>query len=372
MQKIIIVDNSFYVTGAIKSIIAAINLLKDRYHFEFVMDIRGDAAKYVIESGWQVENVNFWEISRSWRIVIYPFVLFVNSLLLARIAQKRGAQIIHINDLYNLAGLLAKVFNWKLAVIYHIRLIPESYVKPIYNILAWLIRRWADAIIYVSRAAGEKFWDAPQATHIYDSLTGPPIHPPKKIRNELNHCRFLYVGNYVRGKGQNFALEAFAKIAHLLSGATLRFVGNGVFGELDKQYIDKLKRHTSNKDLEDRVYFEGPIGDVEQTMKDADVVVNLSESESFSMVCLEALTYGLPLVASDCGGPRELVENEVNGLLVENRNIEQAADAMFRLATEPGLAARLGGQGPISVREKFSVEKSARQIFDVYEGLIAR
>jgi glycosyltransferase involved in cell wall biosynthesis len=372
MHRILIVDNSIYVSGAIKSIVDTIGSLGDRYYFKFVMDMSGEASEYVAEASYPVHDMKFLELSKSWRIVVYPFVLLANSRHLSRLAQQQDAHVIHINDLYNMTGLLAKLFNRRLAVVYHIRLTPESYLKPIYPLLAWLVRRLADEIIYVSQAAGEMFHDASQATLIYDSLARGAVLPSKKINNELPSCSYLYVGNYVRGKGHNLALEAFAKISKQLPGTSLRFVGKGECGELDVQFIAELKARAAHEDLNGRVSFDGFVCDVEQAMKAADVVVNLSESESFSMVCLEALTYGLPLVASDCGGPRELVQNEVNGLLVENRNVEQAADAMLRLATEPGLAARLGAEAPLSVADNFSAEKSARELSKVYEALLAR
>ena len=335
------------------------------------MNVEGEAAQYVVDAGYDIHDVKFMEISKNWRILLYPIVLFVNSLRLARLTKQHHASIIHINDLYNMTGLLAKVFNRKLVVVYHVRLTPESYIKPIYCLLARLLRRWADAIIYVSQAAGEMFYDAPQATLVYDSLSESPVYPPKKIGNELPDCSYLYLGNYVRGKGQNLALKAFVKIAGQLPGATIHFVGRGEAGELDRKFIDELKAFVMKEKLSARVFFRGPVKDVEMAMKSADVVVNLSESESFSMVCLEALTYGVPLIASDCGGPRELVQNDVNGLLVENRNVNHATEAMLRMATEHGLAARMAAAGPHSVADKFTVEKSARKLSKVYEALLA-
>ena len=121
MRKILIIDNSIYVTGAIKSIVAAVGLLGGRYHFEFAMNVEGEAAQYVVDVGYDIHDVKFLEISKNWRILLYPIVLFANSLRLARLTKQHHASIIHINDLYNLTGLLAKIFNRKLAVVYHVK-----------------------------------------------------------------------------------------------------------------------------------------------------------------------------------------------------------------------------------------------------------
>lgn len=370
MEKILVVENSRYLTGALKSIISVIDLLAERYRFEFAMGARSEASDFVAAAGYKIKDFNYLEISRSWRILFYPFVLLANGAKLAKTARLENIEIIHVNDLFNLVGLSAKIFNRKLSVIHHVRLTPDSYLRPIYPVLTWLVRRWADAIVYVSQAAGELFHDAPQATLLYDAMSGEQSLPPKVPSQTLPECSFLYVGHYVRGKGQDFALQAFARILTKVPGATLRFVGKGASGELDPEFVRELKARSLRDGMEGRMFFEGAVESIEKKMKEADVVVNLSESESFSMVCLEALAYGMPLIASDCGGPREIVHNEVNGLLVENRNIEQAADAMLRMATEVGLAARLSAQAPVSVAEKFSAETSAQKLSKVYESLL--
>jgi glycosyltransferase involved in cell wall biosynthesis len=59
-------------------------------------------------------------------------------------------------------------------------------------------------------------------------------------------------------------------------------------------------------------------------------------------------------------------------MLVANRSVEQAAEAMYRLATQHGLAAHLGSQAPRSVSEKFSKERAAKRLAAVYEALLAQ
>jgi glycosyltransferase involved in cell wall biosynthesis len=86
------------------------------------------------------------------------------------------------------------------------------------------------------------------------------------------------------------------------------------------------------------------------------------------MVCLEALAYGMPLVASDCGGPREIVEDMRSGVLIPNRDVEAAARAMRLLAQDLPLAERLGRDGRVSVRERFDPARSASELACAYRG----
>lgn len=371
MKTVVILDNSIYITGALKSILAIVNKLKDRFYFEFAMNLDGIAAQYVIDAGFKVHDFRFLEISKSWRLLLYPVLLVANAFKLANYARQHDIQIVHVNDFYNQVGIIASFLNWRLHTVYHVRLLANSYIAPIYAPLAWLVRRYANAIVYVSSAAGTYFHNSKKAVLIYDAVTGLPQYPRKLCPEYFRKCRYVYVGNYVRGKGQNYAVMAFKKIANDLPDATLHFVGSGVNGELDIAFVNELHVLASVDELFGRVHFHGPCKDVERLMKDADVVVNLSESESFSMVCLEALTYGLPLIASACGGPSEMVQHQVNGMLVGNRNIDQAAEAMYRLAMEPGLAKSLAEEAYISAPLFASLDTSANKLANVYIELLS-
>jgi len=372
IDKVLVLDNSIYVTGSIRSIVSFAKSLSNQYCFEFAMNCSGDAASYVARSGFVVHSVNFLELSKGWKSLRYPFSLIRNYRKIMNIVESSGVSIIHINDLYNQIGILIKIFLPNIPVIYHVRLLPDSYLRPIYSAFVTTLKIFADSIIYVSKAVGEKFHDCNKAILIYDALNEPIRLPAKIYLTESSSFLFLYVGNYVNGKGHNHAIEAFAIVANSSPRVMLKFVGAGVSGELDPIYMKSLKARISELNLESRVIFEGRVTDVEAAMKQADAVINLSESESFSMVCLEALTYGLPLIVSDCGGPREIVENEVCGFLVPNRNVDVAASVMLRLVEDFNLCQKLGNNGLIVASSKFSIIESSKKLSDIYDRVSFR
>ncbi|HEY3430726.1 MAG TPA: glycosyltransferase family 4 protein, partial [Cyclobacteriaceae bacterium] len=117
----------------------------------------------------------------------------------------------------------------------------------------------------------------------------------------------------------------------------------------------------------DHVEFRDHVDDVEQLMKSVDVVLNFSESESFSLTCLEALFYGTPLIATDCGGPAELFENEISGLLVPNRDAQAMTAAMVKLSLDQKSREAFSQAGKKFATEKFHIEKSARILESLYD-----
>jgi glycosyltransferase involved in cell wall biosynthesis len=366
MERVVVIDNSRVLTGALRAIFGTCAGLRDRYEFSFVLDAASTAADEVRARGYAVDLLPLVEVSRSWRSLLYLPTLLVNAQRLARILDRRRASILHVNDLYNMLGVACKALRPGLRLVQHVRLLRSSYLGPAYPVFAWCVRRWADEVVCVSDAALRDFGGAaPRVRRIYDAPALAERHPPKDHARR-GGCRFLCVGNYIRGKGQDLALEAFALVAPRLPGAVLRFVGAGADGSLDRGFVDALGRRRAELGLFDRVRFDGRCPDVEREMKDADVVVNLPESESFSMVCLEALAYGMPLVASDCGGPREIVDDMRSGILVPNRDVEAAARAMLLLGEDAPLAERMGREGRSSVRARFDPARSAGELAAAY------
>jgi len=99
-------------------------------------------------------------------------------------------------------------------------------------------------------------------------------------------------------------------------------------------------------------------------------VLNFSEAESFSLTCLDALYYGVPLIASDCGGPAELFETGKSGILVPNRDVAAMADAIVALAADADLRQRFSKASRIFVRQKFAPAHTYQLLEACYRALL--
>lgn len=369
-KKILIIDNSLYPTGALRSILNVIALLNTDYSFCFAISSQSRNGRMLEDLGYTVYRIPFLEISKSPRsLALYLPKLLANTRRLRQIIQKEQIAIVHVNDLFNQLGTMLKLFSRRTPVVYHIRLLASSYIGQLFGLFASLIKRLADRIICVSDPVLQDVGATPKAEIIYDGMEAKEAFPPWNGLNNASRAHILYLGNIVRGKGQQWGLLAFAEAAKAYPEITLEYSG-GVNSQADETFRQELQTMAAANGIADRVSFTGPTTSVEQKMKAADVVLNMSESESFSMVCLEAMMYGVPLIASDCGGPRDITDNGRMAALVPNKSAGEAAGAILHILRQPEAAKQKAADAKSYAGRKYSLAKSADRLRTLYESLL--
>lgn len=120
--------------------------------------------------------------------------------------------------------------------------------------------------------------------------------------------------------------------------------------------------------LERNVLLAGRTNDVRPYLAAADLFVLSSEREGLPLSMLEAMAFGLPCVATDAGGNREVLRDGVNGLLVGIGSHEVLADAIGRLFADPEERARMGANARRIVEEEFEIEKCMARMTAVILG----
>ena len=90
------------------------------------------------------------------------------------------------------------------------------------------------------------------------------------------------------------------------------------------------------------------------------------------MVLVEAMACAKPVIASDSGGPREIVQDGVTGLLVRPGDAARFAQAILTLLGDEERRLRMGQAGAARVRELFSAERMVRQLEDVYQEMVGK
>lgn len=369
-MKVLVLECSIYPTGALRSILGMAEALREQgFAFHFAMDGDTTAADCVRQKGFDVHHLRMASLSKRLSGLLYPFKLVRDSFRVWRLFRSVRADILHVNDIYLLAGVSVS-FIRDVRLVQHCRLLRSSYIGLAYSFFSGLVCARAKRVIAVSEAVRADLGDHQNVRVIFDAIDGAETPPEKVYRDHSQDCRFLYVGNFVRGKGHDLAIAAFSRVVERYPLFRMNMVGVGANGELDPGFVRSLRESIAQKDLSDRVLLLPAVAEIESAMKSADVVVNLSESESFSMVCLEALTYGVPLVASDCGGPREILGDGRFGLLVRNRDPGDAAEAMLKLATNPAWAEDMGRRGAAHARESFNMIVSSRKLANLYDEVM--
>jgi glycosyltransferase involved in cell wall biosynthesis len=97
-----------------------------------------------------------------------------------------------------------------------------------------------------------------------------------------------------------------------------------------------------------------------------------NHEEPFGNVVVEMMAAGLPVVAYDLGGPREIILEGETGLLVENKHVRKLAAALETLLDNPELRARLGERGRQRVEQCFTWDRHVDQLLGIYEQIMRR
>lgn len=167
------------------------------------------------------------------------------------------------------------------------------------------------------------------------------------------------VGRLVPIKDVATMLAAMAE----LPAAHLAVVGDGE----DRPALEARARDLG---IAGRVHFTGWAKDVAETLSDLDVVALTSRNEGTPVSLIEAQCVGRPVVATDVGGVRHVVEEGVGGYLVPPGDAAALAERVAKLLADPGLRADMGARGRASVGRRFGKDALLEGIGDLYTELL--
>lgn len=353
--RMLLVENSLHITGAFISALAIAEALREQFECEFVLPAKSTLKQRVEGAGFVCHTLPMSEIGRSWpRLLKYVPVLVANTIRLRCILRSRQTDVLIINDYYNLLGFMARVTGWRGVLLTYVRLMPFNQQRLLNWIWTTLAVWGSDAVQAVSQAVAGQLPASHKVHVLYDPKDFSERHPPAACVHDDGPVRCLYLANYIAGKGHLHGLQAFAQAYERHPALRLRFVGGDMGLEKNRALKASLEMAAVRKGLGDVVTCVGYSNDVELDIKQADIVLNFSESESFSQTCLEACAFGRPIIATRCGGPEEIIKDGVSGLLVPVGDVSAMADALLSLAKDGVFRQSMGTAGSAIVRERFS------------------
>lgn len=177
------------------------------------------------------------------------------------------------------------------------------------------------------------------------------------------------VGQIVPWKGHTRFIEAAALVAERLPDARFIVAGDNRFGDFPN-LLDELKSRADELGLADKMFFLGWREDICEVMNAIDVHCVASDFEPFGRVVIEAMACGKPVVAFNCGGPAEIIEQDATGVLVEPYAVDKFADAIAALLIDKELSARLGVAARAAVEQRFSAQTYAVRIQELYDSML--
>jgi glycosyltransferase involved in cell wall biosynthesis len=242
-----------------------------------------------------------------------------------------------------------------------------NYLYPILRPVLRIIWRNAQKVIAIS---GEHQRLALQTMPgldipiMYNGVEIDVFHPRGEPKSNES-INILCVGRLIERKGQHYLINAFAALKHTTRQPVhLTLVGTGDFES-------QLRSIAKDLDLRDSITFKGfvPREIMPEVYRDADIFVLPSQSEGMSIALLEAMASGLPLVVTNTGGVKELVEDQENGLIIPWADTDALSQALKDLVEDPGKRKEFHRKNLVKVKS-FSWDTIVEQYLSLFYKLV--
>ena len=337
-------------------------------------------SQYLEKLGWQQEYISLHEKRHYLRLGNIPIIgNILSSLIFAVILFKHKG--IFVEDHYFsrylfLTNILQKkLTKGKIVVIVHLFYGYDSqdklFLRKIfYQYIEKIRLSFADLIVTSSEYSKSEIVSVginPELIHVLSPGLDREKFQISSNNNQLDNqgkTKILCVANYIPRKGTIHLIEALAQIER--QDFTLDLVGNR---KNNSSYYNQLKNAVEKLKLTEFVVFHD--GSDQENIKHlyscADIFILPSFKETFGIVFLEAMHYGLPIITTNVSAIPELVEEGKNGLLVSPGDSQALAKAITKLMANPNLIKQMGEAGRKKVATSYYWEQTCSQFFSIIQ-----
>lgn len=300
-----------------------------------------------------------------------------NARRIERLIRHEQIALVHLNNGFVPYEALLAAHRADVPCVVHLR---DFLHQP--SVASLPAARVVDRVLTVSAAVADGLDAAPiepaRRVVVHDPVDADAIERAVSARSRIraewglseDAVAVAIFGRVIPWKGQLEFVQAMSRVMQGRTHVHAVIVGDESDGA--QSYIDRVREHIASSGSAERFILAGYQSNVEEYYAATDVVVHASVTpEPFGMVVPEAMAAGKPVVAMDAGGPREIVQREVHGLLVAPGDLGALADAIARLADDAALRQAMGTAGRQSARERFSIEASAARVNDVYRDVMS-
>jgi glycosyltransferase involved in cell wall biosynthesis len=381
-MKVLFVNHTSIVSGAEHSLLTLIGGLSP----EVVAGLacpEGPLAEMAREREIEVHLVRGTTGSlrlHPWHTSVAVSEIALSGVQVARVARRTGASVLHANSLR--AGLVTGIacHVHRRGLVTHVRdCLPDSTTTR-------LIRRRvaveADQVVAISEYVAERFRTGLPNRDVPVQVIDNPVdldrfradlRPPDASRSP-NGPLLVIVGQISPWKGHDTAIRALHDLRDHHPNTRLLIVGEikfaGAATRLDNRgYLAELHQLVRDLGLVEAVEFVGERNDVPEIMARADAVLAPSVEEPFGRTVAEAMAVGTPVVATTVGGPAELINDGITGLLVPPGEPAAWSEAIRRIVEHPDWAREIGDRGGDIARRRFATGRHVAAMIEIYKSV---
>ena len=277
----------------------------------------------------------------------------------------KNYDLLHANwTIAGLASIISKPFHKRpvLITLHGSEIYGSKQVLGLRGLTRWVLNR-SDQVVCVSNALKDEVI-ALGVTESKVVVIPNGVYPIKFLPlTNVDNRTILYVGSLTEQKGVKYLLEAYADVNKKFKDLRLRIVGEG-------PELENLLALSKQLSIRESVSFEGVIAHskVAEVMQSASIFVLPSLNEGFGLVLLESLANGLPAIAFNSGGVKDILGEET-GILVQHGNVDQLANAINLLLSDKNLYNNLRERG-FQKAKGYSWNIIANKVSDIYESII--
>jgi glycosyltransferase involved in cell wall biosynthesis len=333
-----------------------------------------DQQKFAVYVGAFFPGGEFLEEAktRSARSVLFKITNVINIfsafIRLSRYLKKNKIDIIHLYGFWtNIGGRIAAKLA-KTPIIICGQRTEDKWRKPFHSWLDWITSRWVDLYISVFNKGKELLISRDRIPErkivvIHNGIDLTWVNTEKHNREQPPMIGMIAAQN--RFKRQDLLIQAAPKILERFPQVNFVLAGNGCTMEKNIELISSLG-------LTSHFIVSGFVKDIRQILSNLTVFVLATNSEGLPVSILEAMAYGIPVVASRVGGISELIEDRVTGILVKSNNSNELALAIIEILENPVKAKWMSEAAKERVKKYFTIEQMMGQLEFIYQSLAKR
>jgi glycosyltransferase involved in cell wall biosynthesis len=193
-------------------------------------------------------------------------------------------------------------------------------------------------------------------------------HNPTEVRKEYKIPEKAFVvgttARLVPDKGHEYLIRAAKQLESQIPDLSVVIVGDG----RNRNILEDLARKLG---MSKRVHFTGNLKDVSRPLSAMDIfVLPATWREGFGLSIVEAMVCQKPVIVTNIWALNTLIQNRVNGILVEPRNVEDLAEAIQMLFNNPDFRDGIGKEGRATAEVRFSLDRMVEELEEVYEEVL--
>ncbi len=326
---------------------------------------------YPVFFGWWMGPAYWNRIMKFCFAVLYRMEWFA-VWRISRIARKEKADVIHSNTSVIDVGCKAAL-KCQIPHVWHFR----EFGDLDYRLTFLMGRR--ESLHYISESQSYNIFISKALRDHYSDLQDPGkrnrviyngVSPKylneKENRAENNDLSFLVAGNFQRNKRQDVVAKAVRLLKEEGISGYQVFMAGGIASTKDsRQYYKELEGYIGREKL-GSIQIVGRISDMNALRRKVQVEIVPSAMEAFGRVTVEAMLSGNPVLASDAGANRELIEENKTGWFFEEGDAESLAEKMKDIIKHPEMLSQMGHAAYAAAKESYLSDRNTKEIEQLY------